>query len=325
MKMSHRSIRLLRRARHLALGLFVAVSGSLLAWADDQAQPSNAPATADVSRGDFGLTVNGLQALQNGFHYEGWVIVEGAPLSTGKFNIRPDGTLTGFGNTAVLNGNTFKPEIPLAQATAVVITIEPSGDRDQRPALTKVLAGPVANGKASLTPQDAQAIGVDFGSASGQFILATPTDGRMDTNETSGIWFLNPNGGNPTPGLSLPMLPRGWRYEGWVVFFGMPLTTGKFRAVDRPDEMALFSGPRMGPPFPGEDFLRNALRGLPFPTDLSGKGVVITVEPDPDDSVTPFQLAPLRGTVPTPGAPVTPYNLENQSAGLATGQATLTP
>ena len=284
--------------------------------------PSN-PQPGERGSSERGLTLSlsGLEPLANGFHYEGWAIIDGMPISTGKFNVRPNGQLTGVGGAAVRNGNNFKPAATLSRTSDIVITIEAAGDRDQNPSNTKVLAGPVSNGKANLNVMNSNAIGVNFGTASGGYILATPTDGGMNTNEKSGIWFIDSTSGMPMPGLKLPMLPGGWNYEGWVIFDGMPLTSGKFTMPNMADFMAPFSGPAMGPPFPGEDYLQSALQGLTFPTDLSGRGVVITVEPDPDDSEEPFRLAPLGGTVPSPAADHTFYTLQNQADMLPSGQA----
>ena len=41
------------------------------------------------------LTLNftGLDPLANGFHYEGWAIIDGSPAPTGKFNVDGNGRL----------------------------------------------------------------------------------------------------------------------------------------------------------------------------------------------------------------------------------------
>lgn len=130
----------------------------------------------------------------------------------------------------------------------------------------------------------------------GKFILATPTDGP-DTNEDSGIWFLSLAGGSPAKGLVLPTLPAGWKYEGWAVINGKPVTTGTFLKTDMPDESGTFSGPLPAPPFPGEDFLVNAPAGLTFPASLKGGAAVISIEPVPDNSPAPFLLKPLAAGI----------------------------
>ena len=37
------------------------------------------------------LNISGIDPLANGYHYEGWAIVDGAPVSTGKFNVNENG------------------------------------------------------------------------------------------------------------------------------------------------------------------------------------------------------------------------------------------
>ena len=39
------------------------------------------------------LDFSGVDPLANGYHYEGWAIIGGSPVSTGKFNIGPDGAI----------------------------------------------------------------------------------------------------------------------------------------------------------------------------------------------------------------------------------------
>ncbi|MFQ5967902.1 MAG: hypothetical protein ACE5MI_09875, partial [Acidimicrobiia bacterium] len=122
--------------------------------------------------------------------------------------------------------------------------------------------------------------------------------------------------------LVLPALPAGWKYEGWAVVDGTPLTTGKFTDVAAADEAAPFGGPGRMPPFPGEDFVTNAPEGVTLPTDLSGATIVISVEPDPDDSEAPFALKPLVGQVPEDAEPEpTSYELGLNISDLPTGTA----
>ncbi len=166
------------------------------------------------------------------------------------------------------------------------------------------------------------ALGTDFTASTGTYILATPTDGADDTNENSGVWFLDPTGG-PSAGLSLPTLPAGWAYEGWAVIDGTPISTGTFTSSTGNDKNAPYSGTAMAPPFPGEDLLENAPSGVTFPTDLAGKTIVISVEPMPDNSTKPFALKPLVGNVPATATDHTPYSMmNNATATNPTGTAT---
>lgn len=268
------------------------------------------------------LDFAGVEPLANDYHYEGWAIINGEARSTGKFNLDAAGDFFTVGGVEIPNGE-FDVDYDLDDATAIVISIEPAGDTDDIPSNTKFLAGNVVGGDADLTVAAPQALDDDFTASMGKVILATPTDGS-GTNELSGIWFLDLGSGSPEVGLSLPTLPTGWKYEGWAVISGQPVTSGKFTEVDMADESAPYSGPQPGPPFPGEDYLENAPAGLVFPTDLSGDVVVISVEPDPDDDTAPFALKPLVYQLPDPAQDHFTYDMDNQAAAtFPTGTASI--
>ena len=159
-----------------------------------------------------------------------------------------------------------------------------------------------------------------YSSSGGDYILATPTNGP-DTDENSGLWFLDLSSGAPDVGLDLPVLPAGWKYEGWAVISGQPVTSGTFTAVDMEDEFDGFSGIESGPPFPGEDYLENAPANITFPTDLAGGTAVISIEPDPDNSPAPFVLKPLVGAIPVDATDHMTYTL-GQNLNFPTGTVT---
>lgn len=267
------------------------------------------------------LSLSGVQPLSGGFHYEGWAVVGGQALTTGKFNVNSSGALVDLSGNAIPNGG-FQTQIDLSGATAIVITIEPSGDTDTIAAATHYLAGDVTNASAGLTVGAAPALGNNFTTAAGKFILATPTDDPVG-NERSGIWFLDLSSGSPAQGLTLPTLPTGWKYEGWAVIGGVPVSTGTFTNPATADESAPFSGSVAGPPFPGEDFLMNAPTGLTFPTDLRGGTAVISIEPSPDDSPAPFTLKPLLAAIAADAVDHITYSLANQASGFPTGTAVI--
>ncbi|MBD3275483.1 MAG: hypothetical protein GF372_09245 [Candidatus Marinimicrobia bacterium] len=264
----------------------------------------------------FTMDVSALDSLQNGYHYEGWALVDGSPVTTGKFNVNSMGQAVDLEGNMIPNGE-FTVGGDLGSATAVIISIEPDGDTDPAPSNTKYLAGDVAQDMATLDVSHSAALGDDFTSAMGDYILATPTNGS-DSDENSGIWFLDPTGASPVAGLDIPTLPAGWKYEGWVVIDGTPVTTGKFTDPAAADEAAPYSGTMDGPPFPGEDFLNNAPAGLTFPTDLSGQTAVISIEPEMDDTEAPFTLKPLAGMIPDPATDHTLYSMNNQADGFPT-------
>ena len=235
------------------------------------------------------LSFNGLENLGADYAYEGWVIVDGEPITTGVFTVNDAGQLSA--NSFEIAAET------LENASTFVLTIEPSPDSDPMPSATHVVAGDFSSDAASLTVGHDAALATDFNDAAGKYIVATPTDGNGDIDEESGIWFLDNSSGSPVAGLELPELPSGWIYEGWVVFNGTPVSTGTFRTATESDGLSIYSGTAGGPPFPGEDFLTNAPAGLTFPTSVLGNTVVISVEPFPDNSSNPFALKPLASMI----------------------------
>ena len=257
----------------LAIGIFATSCSS-----DDD----NGLSTADLT-----LNLTGLEELGTDFVYEGWIIVNGSPVSTGTFS-----SVT-FPQTFTVDSD------DLDAATTFVLSIEPSVDSDPAPAATKILAGDFSGSSASV---NSNGIVGDFSASTGKYILATPTDGGADTNEESGVWFLDNSSGSAMVGLDLPTLTDGWKYEGWAVIGGTPVSTGTFTSINDFDDNASttpFKGDAGdGPAFPGEDFLQNAPTGLTFPTDLKGMTIVISVEPSPDNSANPFTLKPLAHMVP---------------------------
>ncbi len=240
-----------------------------------------------VTTSSLTLNLEGLEALGSDFVYEGWIIVDGNPVSTGTFSS------VDFPQSFNIDSE------QLNKATTFVLSIEPSVDPDPAPAPTKILAGDFSGSSASV---NSNGIVGDFTNSYGKYILATPTDAD-DMNEESGVWFLDNSSGSPVAGLSLPTLDSGWKYEGWVVFDGTPISTGTFSAVNAADDNAATSSFKgdtgNGPGYPGEDYLQNAPAGLTFPTDLKGRTIVVSVEPYPDNSPAPFTLKPLAHMVPT--------------------------
>jgi hypothetical protein len=289
--------------------MVAAIAAGMLAFAACDDDMTTNPTTSTLK-----LAFTGLEDLGANAQYEGWIMVNGAPKSTGTFTVDGSGNLS-KSEFSVASGD-------VSAATGFILTIEPKPDPDPAPSDVHILAGDFAANSANLTVGHQSALGNTFASASGKFILATPTDGAMNTNENSGIWFLELVNEMPMVGLSLPMLPAGWKYEGWAVINGTPVTTGTFTAVNMADQSAPFSGATPGPPFPGEDFLMNAPAGLTFPTNLSGGMAVITIEPSPDNSPMPFTLKPLTGSIPAGAGDHVVYTMGANTASFPTGTAT---
>ncbi len=233
--------------------------------------------TSEVAHLQLDLT--SLEDLGAGWNYEGWLIVDGAPVSSGTFTVNPNG---------VPSQNYFPTEVESLDAiSAFVLTIEPSPDPDPAPSSVHLLAGDVTGRRAQLTIGHPAAIGTDFATATGGYILAAPSAGGA-ASYANGIWWLDPDAG-PGPTLDLPDLPAGWIYEGWVVGGEGPVSTGRFASVTGADSDGAGpdAGPEPTPGFPGQDFVNPAL-------DLtSGYAAVITVEPEPDNAPGPFTLKPL--------------------------------
>ena len=249
---------------------------------------------------------DGLEDLGSDYVYENWLIVDDAPVSAGRFTV--DGTgapsITSFDLT---------PE-QIAGAAMFVVTIEPATGDDPAPSDTHVLAGTLTSGAADLTVGHMAALGDDFTSAAGQYFLQTPTTAAIAEDYAQGVWFLDPDAGMAS--LVLPTLPAGWVYEGWVVGDDGPVSTGTFTMVTGADSdgAGAAAGPDMAPGFPGQDFIDPAM-------DLSMATVVISVEPDPDNSPMPFTLKPLVDAVEDLGAGVLETMGNNAAATNPTGSA----
>ena len=258
------------------------------------------------------LDFAGLEDLGPDYRYEGWLIDSGSPVSTGLFSVNASGDA---------ERSTFTVDDGvLSRASLFVLTIEPFPDADPAPASTHILAGPVVNQSAELTVSHPAALGDDFSTSTGDFILAAPSDTGALGSYVNGIWYLVPP--NPDAGLDLPVLPPGWVYEGWVVdtSAGTPISTGRFLSGNGADSDAggATAGPGGTPNFPGQDFI-NPLRDL---TDAHL--AVISVEPEPDNSPNPFTLKPLVKAITDPGAPGVPQSMDNNAnASNPTGGMTM--
>jgi hypothetical protein len=251
------------------------------------------------------LQLDGLDPLGDGYVYEGWLIVDGAPVSSGRFTLGADS------RTVVQDVDAGLAEM----ASLFVLTIEPATGDDPAPADTHVLAGEFSGGQASLDAAHAAALGDDFLGAGGGYILETPSTSMVSSDFDQGIWWLDPDG--PRAGLMLPALPAGWVYEGWIVTGDGPVSTGRFDALDMADTdgAGATAGPDMAPPFPGQDLIDPAV-------SLVGTTVVISIEPEPDDSPAPFALKPLIDTVDDVAAGVL-QAMDNHAADFPTGTATI--
>lgn len=233
---------------------------------------------------ELSVSINGVEPLGGTFLYEGWLIGgSSGPVSTGFLTVSSNNV----GTQDFTVGDDF-----LTEYTGYLVTIEPD-DSDSIPSDTHLIGGDFdSDGDATLTISFPAALGTDFSTATGEFILAAPSSPGSPAN--LGIWFLNNSNPPPVAGLSLPTLPAGWVYEGWVVFAGVPTSTGTFTDPNAADSDG--PGPNAGPTttglpnYPGQDFVN------PPQNVAMADMTVITVEPSPDDAPTPFAMKPLRNT-----------------------------
>ncbi|MEM9982952.1 MAG: hypothetical protein AAF734_10685 [Bacteroidota bacterium] len=298
--------------RKVSFVFFLTILSSIIFVSCDDDSDDDSPTTSNLQ-----LDIDGLTNLGSDFVYEGWVMVDGTPMTTGTFRVNDAGELssTSFNVDAAT----------LSNATKFILTIEPANDPDPAPSDQKLIAGDFSGETATISTTTAPAIG-DFSMAAGALFLRTPTDeseGNND-NDQNGVWFGNP-GMPPTAGLTLPELPEGWAYEGWVIGDAGPISTGTFTSFDMRDSSNPFSGTEnnAGPPVPGEDFFNNAPTGETFPLDVRGRKVVISVEPVPDNSPAPFLLKPLEITLADDAATgPTQFSFERNLTSFPTGTVT---
>lgn len=235
-----------------------------------------------VFSGTVNLNINGLEDLGPNARYEGWLLVDGNPVSTGTFSVNELGNL---------NQTEFiVSEINANSASAFIISIEPFPDQNPQPSDSKLLAGDINEGLAELNVGHIAAIGDNFTESIGKFELINPT-GTKGSSFVNGIWYVDSFPPPTTANLNLPTLPTGWTYEGWVIDnnANLPISTGTFTDENAPDSDG--AGPDAGPSsgflFPGQDYINPA-------RDLSiNHTAVISVEPVPDNSPSPFTLKPL--------------------------------
>jgi hypothetical protein len=272
------------------------------------------------------LSVENLAPVGPDLQYEGWIIVNEEPVSTGTFSIDENGDPDP--STFPIDGD------QAAQASKAVISIEPDPDNDPAPSATKVLAGPINIGTteatADLVVSDGAALDTDFSGAQGAYVLNTPTTSETE-DYNQGIWWLMP-GDSPSPNLTLPTLPDGWVYEGWVVDTsdGMtPVTTGQFpAATENPgheadaDGAGPDSGSGSAPPYPGQDFIMDSDVS---PRDLTTDHMaVISVEPNMDgDPAAPYSIKPLVDMTIDDETPPTTQDMTDGPAPMPMATATV--
>lgn len=260
----------------------------------EQEMPEEIPVviTEEGTMSPLTLNLQGLSNLGDSEVYEGWIMVNGIPQTTGIFTVNDAG---------MVSQTSFQVETTdLESATAFILSVEPANDTDPAPSDIKILSGAFSGDSAMVNTTEM--IG-DFTGISGTFFLRSPTDEMMGTannmNDQYGVWFGDIDQGMPPiANFVLPMLDDSkWVYEGWVVADGTPISTGRFTAFDMQDDFNGHSGTAgTGPNLPGEDFFNNPPMGVMFPLDVRNRMVIISVEPAVNDDPAPFLLKPLLAT-----------------------------
>ena len=115
---------------------------------------------------DLMLSINGLENLGPDYVYEGWIIVDGAPRTTGRFTVNDAGDLS--------QSSFSLDKDDLAAATTFILTIEPSSGDDPAPSHTHIMAGDFSGATGQLSIAHGAALGNDYMSSEGAFILSTP-------------------------------------------------------------------------------------------------------------------------------------------------------
>ena len=225
---------------------------------------------------EISWTFEGLVELPAGFHYALWPIDETAdgPALVG------DGPLVGIvANPPYLTtGRATTNPANIRYIAGVALVVQPF-DTDDAPGAVVLAGDPPFDIGAEVTTDHPFAMGADFSSVSGQYVIESFSTAAAEDWFT-GIWWVQEDG--ETPGLTLPPLSDGWVYEGWVIDGVAAYSTGRFDVADAPD--ADGAGPEAGgepvPSAPGHDFVALGL-------DLRGVELWITVEPSQEDDGQP--------------------------------------
>ena len=248
-----------------------------------------------------------LPALQGNQFYSAWLIVDGDTLKAGNFNVEENGEMS----TEKLTADPAK----INSANSFGISIESS--ETSKPSHVFVCSGEFDGDQAILTTAHPLSFQTSFSSAQGTYIMATVTDAAGTTHEFSGIWWVTDISG-ASPGLTLPDLPEGWTYEGWVKINDQYVSTGRFSNPNSGDDFFQY-GDTLNPPFnfPGEDLLYNAPQNVTFPVNLKSKELFISVEYVNSIRNNPY-LVILQTTIPSTADFNTPYQMNNSSLMLPT-------
>ena len=259
-------------------------------------------------RQELQLTFSDLAPLANGYHYEGWAVLDGRAWSTGRFNVGPNGELVDLDGKPVQDG-VYESGRDLSEAAMVAITIQPPIGSADSPAVGEdgfggdapphLLAGVVTDLSVVLSPGAGPALGNTYADASGSYLL-----------DHGHVHF---------PEFDLPTLPAGWAYETWVVVGGVAESLGRFGLAAGGDQAE--HGEHDHEATTAEVGTVEAPQHLVPSSDVRGGTLFVSIEPSPDDSPLPYSLRPLSAEVLAEAQDGTAYPLQNGSATFPTGTA----
>ncbi len=278
------------------------------------------------------LDIKGLNSLGDSAWYEVWIkglsrasgSEQETQTSAGVFTVDDEGNLS----QTVFDINLGY----LQEGLSIYLTVEEDADAGRRynisgpdtnlvidtlyePSKYVIMAAKIKANDGTFSIGHEDIIDYNFNTISGTYLLDTPTDASV--SGLSGVWFVNDTssaGDTKFAGLTLPVLPARWSYEGWAEINGQPISTGKFSNPGSSDKSAQYSGDSLSwaYKFPGEDFINDSTGTFTFPTDLSGANLYVTLEPPhPAKANSPFLIKLLTATIPANAQPKTVYEMQN--------------
>jgi hypothetical protein len=246
-------------------------------------------------RQNLQLSFAGLPSLGDGHYYEGWAVVDGDAWSTGKFDVAANGELIDLDGNVIEDG-VYGAGIDISEATMVAITIHPPVD-DRGPAAPHILGGAVADLESALTIDSNHALGTDFATARGVYLM---------------------DGEDSTLTFRMPVLIAGFEYEAWSVADDVATSLGRFGGADLAHDDG---GHDDNAQVAVVDDLTHEL--VVTDIELRGSRLMVTVEPQDDNDAGPFGIRVLEGRVAVAADDGVQFQLQAAELPLPVGHATV--
>jgi len=262
------------------------------------------------------ISLNGVNDPGSGYWYRAWLVMGSEYQNIGVFSDKDSDPVV-LSNAHVNLGY-------LQKAQGIIITISDTNATVpdfSAPRGPRILGAELTANQSQLSVGNEYLLDSKFQFSEGYYSIETPTDSTQQDGH-SGIWFVKHDSTMVNPGLTLPELTGGWKYEGWVVAEGETLSTGAFTSPIGMDESGQYSDSTASAlSYPGEDFLLNSPAGVSFPLDLSGKEVFITLSPPyPSAGNEPYKLKLFTANVPAQVTAKHSYQMENNIVNTNLGQ-----